>query len=65
MTGGADHVPHWDPRVNSRMFWMEGDGEHSRDGGSGGGDGGNTGGGGRDGIRFFEKPDLPGIFRVK
>ena len=55
MTGGAYHVPHWNPRVNSRMFWMQGNVRHSRDGGSGGdgggdtGDGGNTGGDGNSG----------------
>ena len=50
MTGGAYHVPHWNPRVNSRMFWMEGNVKHSRDGGSsGGGDGNNGGGDGSDG----------------
>ena len=49
-TGGGNHVPHWNPRENSRMFWMEGGVEVSRDGGGGGngggGNGGNNGGNG-------------------
>ena len=46
MTGGAHHKPHWNPRENSRMFWMEGNVKYSRDGGSTGGGGGDNNGGG-------------------